>query len=304
MRQRLSTIIALGFFFGTLAFVLWLGFPNADTGYSGDRIFAVTTIYPLQNFVERVGGDFVYVSNVIPAGTEPHDYEPSPRDVSDVRQADLLVYVGQGIDAWAADAGPDITQNGGLTLSAERIAGVDADAENADPHVWLDPVIAQDIVRAIEQALIALDPDHATDYSTQADAYLAELVALDADYAHGLEKCELNDIIVAHDAFGYLARRYNFVIHPISGLSPESEPSVRDLTNLARDAKKLDIQTIFFETLVSPELAETLARELHAETAVLNPLEGLSAEELASGKDYVSVMRDNLSALRAAMLCQ
>lgn len=304
MRQRLSTVIAVGFFLGALTLVLWLGFPSADTGHSGDRVFAVTTIYPLQNFVERVGGDFVYVSNVIPAGTEPHDYEPSPRDVADVRQADLLVYVGQGIDGWAAEAAPEVTNNGGLSLSAERIAGIDAEASNTDPHVWLDPIIAQDVVRAVVQALIALDPDHAKEYQANADAYLAELVALDADYAHGLQTCKLNDIIVAHDAFGYLAKRYDFIIHPISGLSPEAEPSVRDLTNLVREAKRLDIQTIFFETLVSPELAQTLAKELHAETAVLNPLEGLSAEEIAAGKDYITVMRDNLNALRAAMLCQ
>lgn len=304
MRQRLSTVIAIGFFLSVLTFVLWLGFPDADTSRSHDDVFVVTTIYPLQNFVDKVGGEFVYVNNVIPAGTEPHDYEPSPRDVAQVRQADLLVYIGQGIDAWAAEAASEVTNNGGLSLSAERIAGIPADATDADPHVWLDPVIAQDIVRAIQQALIAIDPDHAKEYQAQGDAYLAELVALDADYAHGLEECSLNDIIVAHDAFGYLAKRYDFVIHPISGLSPEAEPSVRDLTDLVRDAKKLDIQTIFFETLVSPELAETLARELHAETDVLNPLEGLSDEELAEGKDYIGVMRDNLNALRQAMLCQ
>jgi zinc transport system substrate-binding protein len=168
----------------------------------------------------------------------------------------------------------------------------------------LDLVLAQDVVRAIQQTLTAADPDHAVQYAENANDYLQKLLTLEAEYAATLARCELDDIIASHDAFGYLARRYNFTIHAIAGLSPEAEPSVRDLTLLAREARSTDVQVIFFETLVSSELAETLAKEVGITTAVLNPIEGLTPDELAAGDDYLSVMSLNREALAAAMLCQ
>lgn len=302
MRQHLPAILALGFFALMLGFVIWLGLPDAANTPSSDKIFVVTTVYPLAEFVQQVGGDRVYVVNVTPAGAEPHDYEPSPRDVARVADADLLVYVGGGLDTWAADMSAAITANGRVALGLDKL--LVETKSGLDPHVWLDPVLAQEIVKTIQTSLVQLDPEHADEYKQRSEAYIKRLNDLDADYFVALKTCDLNDIIVSHDAFGYLARRYDFVIHPITGLSPDSEPSVKDLTNLAREAKKLGVKTVFFETLVSPELAQTLAKEVGAETAVLNPLEGLSETELAAGDDYVSVMMQNLQALRTAMLCQ
>jgi zinc transport system substrate-binding protein len=159
-------------------------------------------------------------------------------------------------------------------------------------------------VLSIQDALVQIDPEREKYYAANAEAYVQALMGLDDNYAASLLRCELNDIIVSHDAFGYLARRYKFNVLPITGLSPEAEPSVRDLTRLANDARELGVKTIFFETLVSPELAETLAKEVGAETAVLNPLEGLSEEELAAGENYLLVMEKNRVALSSAMLCQ
>jgi zinc transport system substrate-binding protein len=304
MRDRLPAFIAASFFLGTLGLVLFFGLPEARNLAPQDRLFVVTTMYPLADFIQNVGGEYVYVSNVIPPGAEPHDYEPSPQDVAEVLEADVLVYLGGGFDQWAEDMAADTTENGGLVLGVDQAVPMTVVDDVVDPHLWLDLVLAQDVVRAIQQTLTAADPDHAVQYAENANDYLQKLLTLEAEYAATLARCELDDIIASHDAFGYLARRYNFTIHAIAGLSPEAEPSVRDLTLLAREARSTDVQVIFFETLVSSELAETLAKEVGITTAVLNPIEGLTPDELAAGDDYLSVMSLNREALAAAMLCQ
>lgn len=291
MTQRLSLVLAGGFFLAMLSLVLWLGWPTADHTSPGGKVFVVTTIYPLFEFTQHVGGDHVYVKNIVPAGAEPHEYEPSPRDVTEILEADAVFFIGAGLDDWVGEA---VGHGSPLT----------AITDGTDPHIWLDPTLAQKMVEQIRLDLIAVDPDHAADYTANADAYKQELAQLDADYRHGLADCQLDAIIVSHDAMNYQAKRYGFEALGITGVSPEAEPSVKDLTNLARQARSLKITTIFFETLVSPELAETLAKEVGATTAVLNPLEGLSDEEMAAGADYLSVMRANLEALRTAMVCQ
>lgn len=272
----------------------------------------VTTIYPLADFAQNVAGETpVTLTNIIPAGAEPHDYEPSPRDITTVLQADVLVVLGGGFDAWAQALTTDVRQAGGqvvvLTDSLQFAAPHGEDNEEGmaiDPHIWLDPVEAQNITALIRDAMMAADAEHAREYYTNANAYAAQLENIHREYATGLSSCTQNDIIVVHDAFGYLARRYQFEVHAINGLSPEAEPSLKDLADLAQLAKQLGTSTVFFETLVSPELAQTLAGEIEAQTAVLDPIEGLSSEALAEGHTYLSVMRDNLQALRSAMLCQ
>lgn len=301
MRERVSTLLALGLFLGVLGLVLWLGSGNVTRPSRGDQLFVVTTIYPLADFVKNVGGEQVFVSNVVPAGAEPHDYEPLPSDVAQTLQADVLVYVGQGLDTWARDLADEVVARGGQIVAADQVLKL---SDTNDPHFWLDPTMAETVVVAIKDALSVADPAHAADYATNTEAYLQKLRSLDRAYVEGLKSCQLNDIIISHDTMSYLSARYGFTAHPISGLSPETEPSVKDLTSLARTAKRLGVKTIFFETLVSPELVETLAKEVGAKTAVLNPLEGLSTDELAAGDDYVSVMTNNLEALRTAMLCQ
>ena len=291
MTQRLSLALAGGFFIAVLGLVLWLGWPGSEHAAPGNKIFVVTTIYPLADFAEHVGGEHVYVKNIVPAGVEPHEYEPSPRDVEEILAADAVFFIGAGLDDWVGEV-----LNQGPSF--------DGIGDGTDPHIWLDPVLSVAMVNTILADLSAADPAHAADYAANAEQYQHELSTLDESYRTGLNDCQLDAIIVSHDAVSYLAKRYSFETLGISGISPEAEPSIKDLTQLAREAKRLNISTIFFETLVSPELAETLAKEVGASTAVLNPLEGLSESEIAAGEDYLSVMQSNLTALRAAMLCR
>ncbi|MGN8770220.1 metal ABC transporter substrate-binding protein [Paenibacillus barengoltzii] len=170
-----------------------------------------------------------------------------------------------------------------------------------DPHVWLSPALAVQEVRNIEAALAKADPEHAANYKQNADAYVAQLEQLDQDFSSALNNAKRKDFITQHAAFGYLAQEYGLIQVPIAGLSPDQEPSAAQMTEIVKFAEEHQVKTIFFETLVSSKVAETIAREIGAKTAVLNPIEGLTAEDEAAGRDYLSLMRQNLEALKAAL---
>jgi zinc transport system substrate-binding protein len=178
------------------------------------------------------------------------------------------------------------------------------DSDGLDPHVWLDPTLMASLTEEITTALADIDPDGASSYRANADDYVAELEALDERYQSGLAECERDVIVVAHNAFGWLTRRYDLRQEAIAGLSPDQEPSPRRLDQLVDLVEDEGITTIFTEVLVSPRVAETLAREAGVETAVLDPIEGIPDDRLAAGETYLSVMDDNLAALRAALGCR
>ncbi len=257
----------------------------------------VAAFYPLAYAAQQVGGRSVSVRNLTPAGAEPHDLELTARDVKAIDDANLVVYLGEGFmpglqKAVASRSGPSLDLLAGQRLSV----GSSEDGKDAtDPHVWLDPVRYAGVVRAIGKALHG---------EKAAQALAARLDGLNAEYRRGLASCARRQIVTSHAAFGYLAQRYGLAQVPLEGLSPEAEPSARGLENLVQLVRRAGATTVFFETLVSPKLAETVAREAGVQTAVLDPLEGLTKAQVASGSDYFSVMRANLAALRKALGCR
>ena len=183
-----------------------------------------------------------------------------------------------------------------LLADEELLDGRDEDGEvERDPHVWLDPVRYAAMTRAIGAELGATE---------SAERLARKLELLDAEFRRGLAHCPRREIVTSHAAFGYLAARYGLEQVPLEGLSPEAEPSARGIADLVDLVRTSGVTTVFFETLVSPRLAQTVAREAGVETAVLNPLEGLTDDEAAAGEDYFSVMRANLAALRKALGCR
>ena len=259
---------------------------EADAG--GGEKEVVAGFYPLAFAAERIGGPGVDVTNVTPAGAEPHDFELSVRDVERVRSADLVLYAG-------GDFQPALEEAAGSAegQAVDVLEGLDL--REGDPHVWLDPLRFAQVARRIGAALEG--PEGAREL-------VSELVELDNDYRAGLADCARRELVTGHDAFGYLAERYRLDVIPIAGISPEAEPSPRDLERIAALVRDRGVTTVFVEPLLSPEVAETVAREAGAETAVLNPLEGLTEEQLDRGEDYLSVMRANLEALRAGLECR
>jgi zinc transport system substrate-binding protein len=272
---------------------------------SGGRTDIVAAFYPLAFAAERVGGNAVSVTNLTPPGAEPHDVELSARDVERVRSADFVFYLGSGFQpalerAVEGASGKAVDALGGLDLHEgdghegnEHAGDAESDA-SVDPHVWLDPVRYAKVVGRIGGAL---------GRPQAARAMRDELEQLDAQFRTGLRMCARHEIVTSHAAFGYLAELYGLDEIALTGLSPEAEPSPRELERVVREVREHGATTVFFETLVSPRLAETVARETGAHTAVLNPLEGLTEEELERGEDYFSIMRANLAALRKALGC-
>lgn len=284
----------------------------------GDKIDVVVSFYPLAAFAQAIGGERVNVKNLTPAGSEPHDFDPSPGDIVDLQRADVFVYNGAGFEPWAARMLPDVLRSGVTVVnSTEGIdllrAAEDADEHDDeedeehsqyDPHVWLDPVLAAQQVDNIAAGLIRADPEGRRIYESNAEAFKEELNRLDKDYRTQLSDCVSRDIVVSHNSFAYPAARYDLRMMSIAGLTPDAEPSPRRLAEIVEFAKEHDVKHIFFETLVSPKLSETIAREIGAQTHVLNPLEGLSEEELSAGLDYLSVSRQNLDTLSQTLGCQ
>ena len=294
---------------------MWYGFSSrfVPATSSSDKIQVVATFYPLAHFAEAVGRDYVHVTQPVPAGAEPHNFEPTPQDIITMTQADVFLYHGAGFDAWAEKVVPDVIQYGGTAVEMASFftllrggEGKEETSEDgvSDPHIWLDPQLAIREVEVIRDAFISADPDHAADYAANAEKYIDALFALDRSFETGLSACKRNDVVVAHDAFSYLGARYTLNIIPIAGISPEEDPSAQKLAELTQLVKAKRIQYIFFESLVSPKFAQTLAAETGAQTAVLNPVEGLTAEEVAAGSDYLLLMEGNLRGLRTALECQ
>ncbi|MCA5894903.1 zinc ABC transporter substrate-binding protein [Isoptericola sp. NEAU-Y5] len=296
----------------------------ADDGGGEDGTLEVlASFYPLQFVTQQVGGDLVSVSNLTPPAAEPHDLELSPAQVREIGAANLVVFqsgfqpaVDEAVSAQAPEHVVDAAEVATLesrpgTSGEEPEEGHDEHAEEGDghdhgaldPHFWLDPMRLVPVADAVAQALTDADPANADAYAQGAAALTAQLEDLDGRFSTGLQQCETRVLVTSHEAFGYLAERYDLTQIGIVGLDPEAEPSPARLREVGEVVTANDVSTIFTETLTSPKVAQTLASDLGVTTAVLNPLEGLSDDELAGGADYASVMQDNLTALTGGLRC-
>lgn len=290
------------------------GGSGGEDGAGGVTVLA--SFYPLQYVTEQVGGDLVAVDSLTPPGAEPHDLELSPAQVDAVGRADLVVYLSDfqaAVDDAVAANGPehvvDAAQDTELHAAAHDEDGDEHADEHAeddghahgslDPHFWLDPSRLPAVADDVAAQLSDIDPDNAETYAANAEAFTTAMTDLDTAYSEGLATCDTRAIVTTHEAFSYLAERYDLEQVGISGVDPEGEPSPARLAEVGQVVRDEGVSTIFFETLASPKVAETLADELGVETAVLDPLEGLTDDT----QDYVSIARTNLETLRTALGC-
>ncbi len=289
---------------------------------TGDGTLSVeAAFYPLQWAAERVGGDRVDVSSLTPPGAEPHDLELTPQDVAALSEADLVVYLAgfqPGLDDAVAEAGEAAWDAGpaadlSLTTTGAHEHEGETEEEHAehadevgagavtDPHFWLDPTRLADVGDALADRLAEADPDGADAYRDNAVALRSDLESLDAEMEQGLSGCSVDTLVTSHEAFGYLAERYGLEVVGISGLSPSTEPNPAELAEISRLVAERGVTTVYTETLVDPAVAETVAREAGVQTAVLDPIEGLTDE--SAGEDYLAVMRADLATLREGQGC-
>lgn len=285
---------------------------NSTDQTTKGKLEVYTSFYPLYDFALKVGGDKVKITNLVPAGTEPHDWEPATTDILSLEKGDILIYNGAGMEHWIDQVTSSLENKNlvlveasdGLTLLEGGEEGEEQEAGEGsgyDPHVWLSIKNAEKEMENIKNAFVKADPDNADYYEENYKKYAGQFDDLDKKFSSELAAYENKDIIVAHKAFAYLCADYGLNQVAIEGLAADSEPDAKRMAEIIDFAKEKNIKTIFFEELVSPKVAETIASEIGASTDVLNPLEGLTQEEINAGGDYISVMEKNLEALLKAL---
>lgn len=281
-------------------------------GAAGDgRPQVVASFYPLQFVADRIAGDHAEVTNLTNPGAEPHELELTPRQTVHLSQSDVVLYekgLQPAVDRQIANDTPKhaINVTSIVSLSAVPPGLGDETAKTSsgaagDPHFWQDPTLLAKVADSFAATMEKVDPTHAADYRANNDALQADLAALDQDFKNGLAHCQSRTLVVSHDAFEYLGRRYDLKVYPIAGISPDAEPSPKHLNELADLIRTDKITTVFSERLASPKLADALANDLGITTAVLDPIEGLSKTD--PDATYLTLMRANLQAIQKADSC-
>ena len=281
-----------------------LGYFLVTRGAPSGKPVVVGSFYPYYYVAKSVGGDRVEAVNLVPPGVEPHDWEPSPGDMTTIYSASVFVFNGY-LETYLPRVVADLPSGGPVLVNTS--AGMTmrhGDNGQVDPHVWLDPVLMRNVVDKVASALGQRDPAGASVYAANAASLKASLETLNSTFTAGLATCTQHTIVVAHEAFGYLSARYNLTMVAIEGLSPDAEPTPQKLAEISDLVNRTGVRYIFYEELVSPQVAQTLAQEAHVQTMLLDPLEGLTAGHAALGETYLTIMaQTNLPNLRTALSC-
>lgn len=289
----------------------------------GKKLQVYTSFYPMYDFTSKIAGDKVDVINLVPSGMEPHDWEPSTEDIANLEKADMLIYNGAGMEHWVEDVTKSLSNKDIVLVEASE--GIDLmeghhhhdeegeeahehegeeaheDEHSLDPHVWTSIKNAKKEMENIKNALVKADAANAEYYEANFKMYSEKFDELDKKYETEIAKLPNKNIVVSHEAFGYLCKEYGLTQVGIEGLSPDSEPNPKRMAEIVEFVKENNVKVIFFEELVSPKVAESVAKETGATTDVLNPIEGLTEEQLKEGNDYISIMEQNLNSIVKAL---
>jgi zinc transport system substrate-binding protein len=268
---------------------------------SSHKLTVISSFFPIEEFVEKVGGNIIESSLVIPAGIEPHDFEPTIGQIQNIDSAGALVYNGLGIENWITKISPThkIDASKGLNVSY-----FDKRNMTLDPHVWLDPLLAKKQVENIRDGLMIIDPKNKETYISNAKTFLDELDILDKTIKAELESCKKRDFISFHNSFSYFAKRYGLTQHSISNTGPEAEVTAARLAEIINLAKSLDLRVIYSEELMDPRYALVIAQEIpNSKVLVLSPIEGLTKNEQDAGIGYIDKMHENIKNLAAGLEC-
>lgn len=273
------------------------GISSENTQNESGKLKVYTSFYAVYDFTKKIGGDRIELYNLVPTGTEPHDWEPASKDMMNLEKADILFYNGAGMESWIEKIKNSISST---TIQYCELSQ-NIDLIDGDPHVWLDPKNVKIEAELIKNKLCETDSKNSSYYQNNYENLCAEIDELDSEYKTSLSSLKQNNIVVAHEAYGYLCRAYSLNQIPIEGISADSEPSLSKMKEIAEFVRENNIKYIFFEELINPKIAQTIADEVGAELLVLNPFEGLTQEQIDNGYDYFKVMYENLDNLKKAL---
>ncbi|MFA5108498.1 MAG: metal ABC transporter substrate-binding protein [Candidatus Micrarchaeia archaeon] len=324
-----------------LLMLLFFGCVSQNTGTVQSEIGklkVVASFYPMYDFAKNVGGERVEVSILIPPGVEPHNFEATPSAIKKLSDANVFVMNGAGMELWAPNLLNGVANqnlivvdasNGIELITAEEALGrgeehidegekerieaekgtnVEHEEEHShgkyDPHIWLNPVLAKKQVENIKDAFVQADPQGREYYENNAVEYEKKLDALDKKLRDEILGCNKKEILITHATLGYFCQEYGCVQIPIEGISEEGEPSPSDLAKIVDEARKKNVSAVYFESLISPKSAQTLASEINGQVLVFNTVHGVTAQEEAAGKNYISLMNENLENIRKGLECK
>jgi len=274
---------------------------SKNVSNSSHKLVVISSILPIDEFVKKVGGEMIESSLIIPAGIEPHEFDPTINQIQTISSAEVLVYNGLGIENWLTKIDPPhkIDASNGLNASYS-----DRRNMTLDPHVWLDPMLAKKQVENIRNGLISIDPSNKDTYNSNAKSFLAELDELDRSIRSELESCKKKDFISFHNSFSYFAKRYGLTQHSISESGPEAEVTPARLAEVINVAKNLGINVIYTEELMDPRYAQVIAQEIpNGKVLILSPIEGLTKEEQNAGIGYIDKMHEDIKNLSMGLEC-
>jgi zinc transport system substrate-binding protein len=298
-------IIAAIFIFIAVIFSLFILLstpkPNLKVKESG-KIY--TSFYPLQFITQEIVKDNFEVVNLTPIGSEPHDFEPSAKDLANLNSAAAFIYIGEEIDPWAEKKAVDLRNTNVATISAAKELELKNVEEGIDPHFWLDPILVKEFSEKIYNQLSLKYPEKSNQFKLNLDNFNNALISLDTQSKDSFKSCKNKSIIVSHDAYSYFGKRYGIEITSISGLSSEEEPSTSKIAEIIDLVKNKGINYIFLESLGNPKITEVITSSTGAKTLELNPIEFLTKEQVDKNIDYLSIYKSNLGNLKKALICE
>ena len=300
MNDTRVAILAISIVIPLTTFTLWFSDQGKTTSLAEEKHMKIlVSFYPLYEFTKEIGKERIDVSIIIPAGIEPHDWEPTIQDLQKMQNTDMIVINGAGFESWLDDF---VTSNPNVLIvdTSKDIELMDSskfyfenDGSHKDSHIWLDPILAKKQVQNIANGLMRVDPGHAQHYQENADAYNTKLDQLDNKIRTELSVCSKKDFIAFHDAFSYFAKEYNLNQHTIVGVDANAEPTAVTLQQIIQKAKSLDLDIIFTEEAVNPRISEVIADEIGGKVLVLSPIEVAD-----KNSDYIQKMEQNLLNLK------
>ncbi len=275
-----------------------------NTNTSKSIIKVVASFFPIYEFVKAVGGDRVQASVLIPIGSEPHSFDPTVQQISNTQTADMLAYNGAGMESvWIKKINPKFAVDTSQGLNLLSRSNKES-STSVDPHIWLDPILAEHQVNVIRDGLIKVDSGNANYYKNNTQKFIAQLRSLDSSIKSGLSNCNKKDFISFHNAFTYFAQKYGLIEHSIQGLSPEGEILPQKLQEIIQLSHNLGVNTIYSEDLVDPRAAQVIADEIpNGKVLILSPLEGIKPEEQKAGIGYIDKMKQDLVNLKVGLQC-
>ncbi len=270
---------------------------NEVTRSNANPLKVFTSFYPVYDFVKKIGKDKVDVSIIVPNGMEPHDFEPTAKQIIDLQKADAIFVNGMGFESWINKLNNVPIVDLSMDLPLEK------NTQISNPHIWLDPLLVKLQAKNILNSLNNLDPQNKLYYNNNYVQFTNHLDKLNVDIISNLTNCKLHDFLSFHDAFGYFANRYGLIQHSIQGLSPETEAPPQKIRESIDLSKQLGLDVVFTEDNMDPRLSDIIAQEINGQVLTLSPFETISDEEKQMNKDYFSKMYDNLNNLKIALKC-